>query len=404
MKRLSNLIYLLIIIFLLTNGWGDIYAQKSKVQLEKQKATLQKQVKEAQQILAQTANKKKASIGQLNAIKKQIEAHTKLIKTYSAEIKMLNSQISEDMVVISALQKDLENMKKEYADMVYSMYKSSSGFSRLAHIFASANLNQFYMRFKYLEQYTSARRNQVKLITEVKEQIENEKSSLEITKNEKSRLLQDQIREKEKLSKLKAEQYKVFAQLKKQESKLKMDIAQKKQEVSKLEKLIARLLKEEIRKTANNAARESNMAVDIKNVTSSFEKSKAQLPWPVTTGFISEKFGNHPHPVLKSVTMPNDGVNIQTKQNEKVRAVFDGIVKKIAIVPGEFKYVIIVQHGNYYTVYAKLRKVNVKMGQRVYKNDVLGEVNTDADGISEVQFQVWKKTQKLDTELWLAKR
>ena len=403
MMLLSKYFYLFSIVLLLSTGW-EAYPQKSKNQLEKQKATLQKQVMEAQQILAQTANKKKASIGQLNAIKKQIEAHTKLIRNYSAEIKMLDSQISEDMVVISALQEDLDNMKKEYADMVYAMYKTSNGFSRLAYIFASENLNQFYMRFKYLEQYTSARRNQVRLITEVKEQIENEKSSLENTKNEKSRLLRDQISEKEKLDKLKARQYKVFTALKKQESTLKKDIAQKKQEVSKLEKLIARLLKEEIQKTANTTAREKTMAVDIKNITSSFEKNKAHLPWPVSTGFISEKFGNHPHPVLKSVTMPNDGVNIQTKENEKVRAVFDGIVKKIAIVPGEFKYVIIVQHGNYYTVYAKLRKVNVKMGQRVYKNDVLGEVNTDTDGISEVQFQVWKKTQKLDPELWLAKR
>ena len=85
-------------------------------------------------------------------------------------------------------------------------------------------------------------------------------------------------------------------------------------------------------------------------------------------------------------------------------AVFDGIVKKIAIVPGEFKYVVIVQHGAYFTVYAKLKKVNVKMGQQIARQDVIGEVNTDVDGISEVQFQVWKNTQKLDPELWLAKR
>ena len=102
--------------------------------------------------------------------------------------------------------------------------------------------------------------------------------------------------------------------------------------------------------------------------------------------------------------IPNDGVNIQTKQNEEVKAVFDGIVKKIAIVPGDFKYVVIVQHGNYYTVYAKLKSVNVKMGQQVSRQDVIGEVNTDIDGVSEVQFQVWKNTEKLDPELWLAKR
>ena len=102
--------------------------------------------------------------------------------------------------------------------------------------------------------------------------------------------------------------------------------------------------------------------------------------------------------------MPNDGVNIQTKQNELVKAVFKGEVKKIAIVPGDFKYVVIMQHGAYFTVYAKLKKVNVKMGQQIERDDVIGEVNTDVDGTSEVQFQVWKNTQKLDPELWLTKR
>ncbi|MCK5104710.1 MAG: peptidoglycan DD-metalloendopeptidase family protein, partial [Cyclobacteriaceae bacterium] len=377
---------------------------KNKSQLEKEKSTVQKQIQETQQILAQTANKKKASIGQLNAIKKQIEGHTKLIKTYSYEIKMLNGQIEEDVIVINALQQDLDNFKKEYAAMVYAMYKSSNGFNRLSFIFASSNLSQFYMRFKYLEQYTSARKNQVKLISEIKAELGDEKISLENALGEKNILLTEQLKEKEKLDKLRTEQDKIFAKLKNEETSLTKDIAKKKNEVNKLENLISKLLKEEIKNTASAAKKAPDVKIDLKNISSSFENSKANLPWPVSSGFISEKFGTHPHPILKRVKMPNDGVNIQTKQNEQVKAVFKGEVKKIAIVPGEFKYVVIMQHGAYFTVYAKLKKVNVKMGQQIEKDDVIGEVNTDVDGTSEVQFQVWKNTQKLDPELWLAKR
>lgn len=260
------------------------------------------------------------------------------------------------------------------------------------------------MRFKYLEQYASARKNQVKLITDIKSEIESERLSLEKTKSEKSQILAEQIKEKEKLDDLKMQQNKVLASLKTEESKLSKDIAKKKGDISKLENLIAKLLEAEIRKTSGEAFADSKAKVDLNNVSSLFEKNKSTLPWPVSTGFISGKFGTHPHPVLKRVKVPNDGVNIQTKQNELVLAVFDGVVKKIAIVPGEFKYVVIVQHGSYFTVYAKLKKVNVKMGQQIARQDVIGEVNTDIDGISEVQFQVWKNTQKLDPELWLAKR
>jgi murein DD-endopeptidase MepM/ murein hydrolase activator NlpD len=402
--RLLNRTFFFFFLILHLGFFLSSFAQKDKPQLEQEKKLIQAQIKETQQILEQTSTKKKVSIGQLNAIKKQIDAHSQLISTFSSEVKVLDSKIGEDSEVVSALNKDLENLKKEYGAMVYSMHKSSGGFDRLAFIFASSNLSQFYMRFKYLEQYASARKNQVKLITDIKSEIESEKISLEKTKSEKSQILAEQIKEKEKLDDLKVQQNKVLASLKTEESKLNKDIAKKKDDISKLENLIAKLLEAEIRKTSGEAFADSKAKVDLNNVSSLFEKNKAILPWPVSTGFISGKFGTHPHPVLKRVKVPNDGVNIQTKQNEQVLAVFDGVVKKIAIVPGEFKYVVIVQHGSYFTVYAKLKKVNVKMGQQIARQYVIGEVNTDVDGISEVQFQVWKNTQKLDPELWLAKR
>ncbi len=403
MKLLSKLFYLIIITIQL-GAVSDLSAQKNKSQLEKEKTSVQRQILETQQILDQTSNKKKASIGQLNAIKKQIEGHTTLARTYRAEIKILDSKIEQDVTVIEALQQDLENFKEEYAAMVYSMYKSSNGFSRLSYVFASSNLHQFYMRFKYLEQYASARKNQVQLISEIKSEIEDERVLLKNTKDDKNILLGEQLKEKEKLDRLKTEQNKVFADLKKEEKKITTDLTRKKNEISKLENLISNLLKDEIRNSASSAERMPEIKVEVKNISNSFEKSKANLPWPVSSGFICEKFGIHPHPIIKRVKVPNDGVNIQTKQNEKVKAVFSGIVSKIAIVPGEFKYVVIMRHGDYFTVYAKLKKVDVKMGQQIARDDVIGEVNTDIDGTSEVQFQVWKNTEKLDPELWFAKR
>jgi septal ring factor EnvC (AmiA/AmiB activator) len=403
MRHLSKLFYL-IFFTLQLNVVSNIYAQNNKTQLEKEKISVQNQIRDAQQILAQTSNKKKASIGQLNAIKKQIEGHTLLVRNYRAEIKLLNGQIDEDVAVIDALRRDLDNFKKEYAAMVYSMYKSSNGFNRLSFVFASSDLSQFYMRFKYLEQYSSARKNQVQLISEILAEIGSETVLLENTKNEKNTLLGDELKEKEKLDKLKVDQDKVFAKLKNEEKKLTKDLSVKKTEVAKLENLISKLLKDEIKNTASAAEKIADVKIEVKNISSLFEKSKSNLSWPVSSGFICEKFGTHPHPVLKRVKIPNDGVNIQTKQNEPVRAVFNGVVKKIAIVPGEFKYVVIMQHGDYFTVYAKLKKVDVKMGQEIIRDEVIGSVNTNVDGTSEVQFQVWKDTQKLDPELWLAKR
>jgi septal ring factor EnvC (AmiA/AmiB activator) len=379
-------------------------AQKDKAQLEKEKSFIQSQIAEAEAILSETSTKRKSSIGQLNALKRQIYNHQKLIKTYSDEVAALNDRIREDSLVIAALNSDLNDLKREYTSMVYALSKSSGSFNRLSFMFASANLSQFYMRFKYMEQYSKARKNQVVLISAVKDEIAGEKTSLQATKAEKSSILEEQITKKEKLDGLKSQQTRVLASLKREEQQISTDIETKKKEITKLERIIAQLLEEELRKESVAESSSPSSGGDLSNVSDLFEKNKASLQWPVNTGFISGKFGTHPHPVLKRIKVPNDGVNIQTKENEQVRAVFDGEVKKIAIVPGEFKYVVLVKHGAYFTVYAKLKQVNVKMGQMVARNDIIGLVNTDADGISEVQFQVWKNTQKLDPERWLAKR
>jgi murein DD-endopeptidase MepM/ murein hydrolase activator NlpD len=123
----------------------------------------------------------------------------------------------------------------------------------------------------------------------------------------------------------------------------------------------------------------------------------------VETGFISSKFGEQPHPVLKGIMVNNQGVDIQTNSNALVKSVFTGKVATVAFVPG-MNSVIILQHGDYYTVYSRLKKVNVKKGQEITTGEVIGEVYTDNQGVTEVQFQVWKSSTKLDPEKWLSSK
>ena len=135
-------------------------------------------------------------------------------------------------------------------------------------------------------------------------------------------------------------------------------------------------------------------------LSSSFAGNRGRLPWPVGRGFISQRFGRHPHPVLKNVTVENRGVDIQTGAGEAVRACFDGKVLTIATIAG-MNTIVMIQHGDFFTVYAKLRGVSVHEGQRVSAREVIGTVATDAEGTSEVQFQVWHNSANLNPETWL---
>lgn len=138
-------------------------------------------------------------------------------------------------------------------------------------------------------------------------------------------------------------------------------------------------------------------------LASSFASSRNRLPWPVTRGFISDHYGVKPHPVLKGVMQDNPGIDIQTNAGEVVRTVYDGVVQYTTYVTGMYN-IVAIQHGDYYTVYAKLKSVSVQVGQRVKAREAIGVVATDKDGVAEVQFQVWKNTSRLNPESWLIDR
>lgn len=379
----------------------DASAQKDKSQLEKEKKENIAKISEAQKILSETEIEKKATLGQLKALNQQIEIRQALISSINQEVSLLNGEISDLSIVTTALQSDLEYLKEEYAEMIYNAYKANQGYDQLTFLFSAETFNQLFRRLKYLEQYSDARVVQVEQIEKVRDALNDQKSSLVEKKDEQSQLLKSKIKETKNLKSLQGKQSSLVQELSKREKELRKELAERKESIKKLDNLIAEIVRKEIE--ASNKGKESDaiaLTVEGAKLSAVFEGKKNKLPWPVSTGFVSEKFGRHPHPVLKNIMVENQGVDIQTQKDAEVRSVLDGKVATTAFVPG-MNSVVIVQHGDYYTLYAKLKTVNVKKGQVIRADQNIGEVFTDPNGISELQFQVWKNNVKLDPEKWL---
>jgi septal ring factor EnvC (AmiA/AmiB activator) len=406
MWRNKQLFLILLLGLVLITDFSLAQTETDRTALEQRKKENLRQIKEAQQILSETSTRKKTSLGQLNAINQQIEARESLISSINEEIDILGIQIGEISGVIEALEEDLVNLKKEYAYMVYATQKTNNAYSRLMFIFSAATFDQMFMRLKYMQQYSEARKNQVEQIQKVKETLGNQKAALEAKQMEQQVLLDQQVMANKDLLALKAKQRSIIRDLNSQEAELRKELAQREKAVEELDQLIASLIRKEIEESNKNknadkvALNSSNEAVSV-----SFEQSKNRLTWPVNSGFISQKFGRNPHPIMKNILVPNDGVDIQTVQNAEVKAVFDGIVKAITPIPepGDLKAVIM-QHGEYFTVYSRLKQVNVKTGQQLTASDPVGMVYTDGNGVSMLQFQIWRNSQKLNPEAWLMKK
>lgn len=437
---------------------GSAIAQRSKAALERERRENQRRINEAARILAETAERKTATLGELNALNQQLGERLNLVATLNEEIGVLHRELDRMADVNQALEADLLRMREEYAKMVYAAARHNAN-SKLMFLLASESFNQFWQRLRYLKQYREARLKQVKEINLLQRTLAQERQAMQATTQEREQLLQEEQAENRKLLALQDQQQQVVQKLKAREQDLKQEIEERKERDARLERLIADMIRREMRRAARAArertkrealearrkakakaksgtgttapkantptppvpadeeeeededddelASEPNfIALNAEGVALSrnFSGNKRKLGWPVDEGFVSERYGRHPHPAMKHVMIDNLGIDIQTKRNQSVRAVFHGEVGFVATVPGAAGRIVGLIHGDYVTVYCNLGDVNVSVGQRVKAGDKLGEVAGDRDGVSTLKFQIWKNQSKLDPEQWLRRR
>ena len=387
---------------------------QNKKELEKKKDQLKKDIEYTNQLLEQTKQNKMVSLNQLVTLNKKISLHEELIGAISNEMNDLDIQIARNNALINALEIDMKQLKDEYAKMIYFAYKNQNTYSRLMFIFASKDFNEAYKRVKYLQQYTEYRKKQKDMIVATQNALLAKRKEMLDKKSEKGNLLNNSQTEKSTLDKEKTEQVTVFSSLQDQEKKLKADLKEKQRAADKLNAAIEDLIRNEIssaRKKSDVAGVKNpenpasfNLTPEAQKLSNDFSSNLGKLPWPVEQGVITETFGTHPHPLLKGIMIKNDGIEINCQKGMDARCVFDGEVSGVIVIPGANKAVII-RHGEYLSVYSNLEDTYIKMGDKVSTKQKIGLIHTnDEDSKTELNFQIWKGTVKLDPSAWLYRR
>jgi murein hydrolase activator len=383
--------------FVLLLSFSDINAQKSRTQLEKEKQANEEAIRRAERVLNQTSTQKKATIGKVKALNTQINNQQKQIELFSEDINLIDTEIGELEVAYKELQLKLDALKKEYAEMLFIASKSSGKLNKLSFLFSARSFNDLVMRYKYLEQYTDNRKVQAEQINIVTKTLDARKAELTGKKNEKETAKNQKQTETAKLSSLQRSQALTVAQLSTQEKEIKKQIEDSKKAIRRLDNLISSLVKKSAERVSTAT---KNEAVISTALSASFQNNRNKLPWPVQNGFISDKFGVKNHPVLKHVKIDNNGIDIQTSPNARISSVFDGVVLDISQIPG-LNNVVAIQHGEYFTVYANLKSVNLQ--DKVIAGQLIG-IAAEKDGEYEINFQVWHQFTKMNPELWLARK
>jgi len=380
-----------------------IFAQ-NKEGLEKKRKDNLKKINAIVDILKKTKKDRASYLDQLKAINRQMFQRRTLLDDLQAELEVLEEEISETNAVIRALERDLNGLLDEYKLMVYHASKNADGFQRLSFLLSSQSFNQFLSRVSYMNQYHEARQNQIIQINKVRALLSEKQEKLAEQKLEKEDLLITEEKQSKELSSLRKQKDVLIRELKKKESTLKKQLLVEQNNFKKLTALIVNNVNESmnsvVEETSETEAPKLNS--EASEASRTFKKSKGKLIWPVEEGFVSAKFGRQPHPVFEHLTSENIGIDIRTNPGQDVRTVFEGKVIAVTKVP-TMNYLVMVQHGDYFTVYARLKKVEVATGQQVKAEDIIGKVFTNDQNVSELQFQIWKNDNKLNPEKWLVK-
>ena len=374
---------------------------QNKQSLEKSKKKLEGKIAYTKKLLHETKNQKKASLNDLSLLNSQIRNRKELVVVYTREIKQADIEISDIKTEILGLRKELKNLKKEYGDLIYQSYKSRSKTDQWMFVFASDDFYQAYRRIKYLQEVSEYRREKADLIIAKQEKLKERISALEILKNNRLQLLTAKEAEADALLNDKSEKQKKVNSILKKEKELNRQLAQQRKEWRKLNDAIKKIIAAKMKKNNSGKPGRLPLTPEEKKLSATFVANKGKLPWPSARGQITSRFGPHPHPTLH-VTVDNKGVDIRCEKGAMARAVFTG--KVVSIIPLPKYTAVLIQHGNYFTVYSNLVEVYVSEGEMVKTKQQIGLVGTDKDnGETILHFELWSSSTNApqNPEKWI---
>ena len=324
------------------NSTSTVYAEESKSSLNNKLTKNQEEQAELDE-----------KIKKLNS---QIEEVEENIKSTEEKILELNKETEEAKKEIQ----DLENKIKDNEDALGERLKVINNNYSMAYIkviLSSDSLSDFFNNIYMVREIIQQDRDLLKELDENKSLIEEKKKSLEEKAKEQELLKESLESDNAKLEEDKAEVEELKNQLTKEEEEL--------------ESQIAKIIAEE-----EAAAKEQNQSNNSSSSSNSSSSVITSGSWPVP-GYtrVSSSYGYRIHPVTGASSM-HTGIDIPAPTGTPVTA-FDSGTVIYSGVQGTYGNTVMIRHDDgKVTLYAHNSALNVSVGQRVQKGQVVAKVGS----------------------------
>lgn len=390
---------------------GTVLQAQDTTKQESRRDALRKEIAQLEQQLKENASKSNNAMTELKLVRKQVATRRKLVAESEREIRALSDTIAARQAAAERLRERLATMESYYRKLIRNAYKNRDARVWYSLLLSSKNFGQATRRYVYLRDLSGTMNSQARRIQAMRRALEDDLARLTMLKEEAEAVRKAREQDLQSLRQEELRSDRLVADLQKDKNRYQKELNTKRKQVEALNREIERIIAlavEEARKKEAASKQQGNRQTTTKStqqdikLSGEFAANKGKLPWPAD-GPVVETFGKHNHPVYTTLVMPaNNGVNIGLSPDAEVKAVYDGEVKRIIVMPG-YGRCILVQHGDYFTFYCKLGHVDVKNGDKVKTGQTLGRIDT-IDGQTELHFEVWKEKEPENPELWLRKK
>ena len=377
-------------------------AQDSRKSLESQRARLQKDIELINRKLAENSKSSEKVLSNLTLVRSKIAKREALITECDRTLNLLRDSISVCEKQITALQDRYDTLSFYYAKLVRGAYKNRDSKSWYMYILSSDSVGQAFRRIGYFRSLSSQMNTQAQKIQEASAALEAEKARLVSLKKESDEVRGQVVKERSKLKDEESESARMQDRLQKDKQQYQKQLKEKNRQIEALNKKIAEVIRQSQKpsKGSSKTSKGKTVSTEIDTkLSNEFAANQGKLPWPVE-GVITDRFGKHKHPVYENVELPqNNGVTLTVRKGAQAKAVFNGKVTQVFVLPG-YNQCVLVSHGAYFTLYTKLKSVSVKAGEKVSTGQVIGVVDT-IGGEDLFHFELWNGNQPQNPETWL---
>ena len=383
-----------------------LQAQSSKrQQLENQRKEYVKQIRQLERLMSKGKKEQRTILSNLDNLNYKISVRQNLINITNQQANLLTREINNNQKQITHLRNRLQVLKEEYAAMIVKSYKSRSEENKVMFLLSSTNFQQAYKRLQYIKQYANYQKKQGEEIKVQTVKLQDLNKGLVVQKQDKQKLIEENRAAKKELDKEVSEFESLKVSINKDLNKYRSEIKTNQQEVDRIDREIDRIIKEAIaasnRKAGKTGSSTFALTPEERNLASNFAANKGKLPWPVREGVKKIPFGTTRSPIDRNVKINSIGIGIATNKNEKVRAVFEGVVLAI-MLPKNGNNIVMIRHGSYITIYKNLEKIYVKKGDKISTRQEIGEVRTNnSSGEAILTFVISKDGKYLNPAYWV---